>query len=91
MAVKHTGQANEAGYRTFKLGDYTFARDEYFTHIEWPGAQYREDWTWADTAVAGAAWAQYVQKRRAKQVAKRPVADVLIGSRYQRRGSERIV
>jgi len=27
---------NEFGYRVFKLGGFTFRRDEYFTHIGWP-------------------------------------------------------
>ena len=40
MAAKHTGQVNEAGYQSFKLGNYTFARDEYFAHIEWPGGSH---------------------------------------------------
>jgi hypothetical protein len=29
--------ANEAGYLPFKLGGFSFARDEYFVHIGWPG------------------------------------------------------
>ena len=28
--------ANEHGYRTFTLGEFTFNRDEYFAHINWP-------------------------------------------------------
>jgi hypothetical protein len=30
-------QANEFGYRSFKLGGFSFSRDEYFVHIGWPG------------------------------------------------------
>ena len=26
---------NEAGYRSFSLGSFTFSRDEYFAHVEW--------------------------------------------------------
>jgi hypothetical protein len=26
---------NEAGYRCFSLGSFTFSRDEYFAHVEW--------------------------------------------------------
>ena len=26
---------NEAGYRSFTLGSFTFSRDEYFAHVEW--------------------------------------------------------
>ena len=50
------------------------------------GIEYREDWIWEDTMKANAAWSHYVQRRRASQAAKRPVADVLIGafaSRFQ--------
>jgi Hydroquinone 1,2-dioxygenase large subunit N-terminal len=36
MGGKPDEQANEAGYRTFALGNYTFRRDEYFVHINWP-------------------------------------------------------
>jgi len=28
---------NEFGYRSFKLGGFTFRRDEYFAHLGWPG------------------------------------------------------
>jgi len=41
---------------------------------------YREEWTREDTREAGAAWTFHVQKRRAKQAVRRPVADVLIGA-----------
>jgi len=50
------------------------------------GIEGREAWTWEDTKNAGDAWSRHVQKRRTKQAAKRPVADVLIGafaSRFQ--------
>ena len=50
------------------------------------GIEYREDWIWEDTTKANEAWSHYVQKRRARQEIKRPVADVLIGafaSRFQ--------
>jgi hypothetical protein len=40
VASKQTGLTNEAGYRTFKLGNYTLARDEYFAHIEWPNGSH---------------------------------------------------
>ncbi|MBF6567874.1 MAG: hydroxyquinol 1,2-dioxygenase [Candidatus Binataceae bacterium] len=35
MAQAH--EVNEQGYKIFKLGDFTFRRDEYFAHIGWPG------------------------------------------------------
>ena len=31
-----TGDANQHGYRSFELGEFTFSRDEYFAHIGWP-------------------------------------------------------
>src|SRR5215471_10428116 len=30
------GEANQHGYRSFQLGGFTFTRDEFFAHIEWP-------------------------------------------------------
>src|SRR5258708_6411559 len=32
--------ANEFGYRSFKLGGFSFRHDEYFAHIEWPGGSH---------------------------------------------------
>jgi hypothetical protein len=40
MAGKPDEQTSEAGYRTFTLGNYTFRRDEYFVHIEWPNGNH---------------------------------------------------
>ena len=31
---------NEHGYKVFTLGGFRFSRDEYFTHIEWPGGSH---------------------------------------------------
>ena len=31
-----SGDPNEAGYRPFELGEFTFRRDDYFVYIEWP-------------------------------------------------------
>lgn len=50
------------------------------------GIEGREAWSWEDTKNASEAWSRHVRKRRAKQAARRPVADVLIGafaSRFQ--------
>jgi len=33
--VNASAASNETGYRTFKLGSFTFRRDEYFAHIDW--------------------------------------------------------
>jgi predicted nucleic acid-binding protein len=65
------------------FGGQTQPLEEFLLNL---GIDYREDWTWEHTRQANAAWARYVQKRRAKQAAKRPVADALIGafaSRFQ--------
>jgi hypothetical protein len=35
-ATVEATEANEHGYRTFRLGGFTFARDEHFAHVEWP-------------------------------------------------------
>jgi predicted nucleic acid-binding protein len=51
--------------------------EEFLFHL---GIDYRTDWTWEDTKKANALWSQHVQGRRARQAAKRPVADVLIGA-----------
>src|SRR5579872_1213910 len=32
--------ANQYGYRAFKLGGFNFTRDEYFVHIQWPGGSH---------------------------------------------------
>ena len=34
---KATASDNYTGYRTFRIGGFDFRRDEYFTHIAWPG------------------------------------------------------
>jgi len=31
-----SGEPNEAGYRPFELGEFTFRRDDYFIYIDWP-------------------------------------------------------
>jgi hypothetical protein len=36
VEVKASAPSNETGYRTFKLGNFTFTRDEYFVHVSWP-------------------------------------------------------
>jgi hypothetical protein len=35
-ATLQAREANEHGYRSFSLGEYTFSRDEYFAHVTWP-------------------------------------------------------
>lgn len=42
MAEMQQGQVavNDFGYRSFTLGGFKFERDEYFTHITWPGGSH---------------------------------------------------
>ena len=44
------------------------------------GVECREEWIWQDTLLAHTAWYAHIQRRRAGQGAKRPLADILIGS-----------
>jgi hypothetical protein len=30
------GEVNQHGYPSFRLGEFTFSRDEYFAHVNWP-------------------------------------------------------
>jgi hypothetical protein len=40
MAQTKPANVNQHGYRIFQIGDFTFSRDEYFAHIEWPGGNH---------------------------------------------------
>ncbi|MCP5521441.1 MAG: type II toxin-antitoxin system VapC family toxin [Verrucomicrobiales bacterium] len=53
------------------------AQDEFLYHL---GVTWPEAWMVADTVAAHKAWYHHVTARRAGQVRKRPVADVLIGA-----------
>jgi predicted nucleic acid-binding protein len=44
------------------------------------GIDYAQSWDWSDTQQAHKAWDRYVSKRRQDCIAKRPVADILIGA-----------
>jgi len=44
------------------------------------GIQYHSDWTAGDILQAHNAWYLHIEKKRSQQVAKRPVADILIGA-----------
>jgi hypothetical protein len=44
------------------------------------GVGFDEPWTWEDTVAAHRAWSAYVKRRRARRIARRPLADVLIGA-----------
>ena len=36
QAQVQSGAPNEAGYRTFTLGEFRFSRDDYFVYVSWP-------------------------------------------------------
>jgi hypothetical protein len=36
MAEVQASEPNEMGYRSFRLGEFTFSRDEYFAYVNWP-------------------------------------------------------
>jgi Hydroquinone 1,2-dioxygenase large subunit N-terminal len=40
MAQTEPANVNQHGYRIFQIGHFTFSRDEYFAHIEWPGGNH---------------------------------------------------
>jgi predicted nucleic acid-binding protein len=64
------------------LGD-TALQDEFLHGV---GVDFRHDWTWADTLCAHEAWHRFIERKRGQSLARRPLADVLIGafaSRYQ--------
>jgi hypothetical protein len=44
------------------------------------GIDVSEPWEWPDTQAAHKAWSRYVDLRRARRAARRPIADVLIGA-----------
>lgn len=47
--------------------------------LEQAGISYAETWSAADIEAAHRAWNSYIKARRLEKIAKRPVADVLIG------------
>ena len=58
------------------LGDKE-RQNEFLTEI---GIDYAQSWDWSDTQQAHKAWDRYVSRRRQDRIAKRPVADILIGA-----------
>jgi predicted nucleic acid-binding protein len=52
-------------------------QDEFLSGI---GVDFRQEWDWEDTVCAHGAWAELVRRRRAGQLPKRPLADILIGA-----------
>jgi len=58
------------------------ARQELFLyHLQ---VSWSEAWTHTETQAAHAAWHRYVQSRRLQRIAKRPMADILIGAFAER-------
>ena len=51
----------------------------YHLQVSWAKA-----WTHAETLATHAAWHRYVQSRRLQRIAKRPMADILIGAFAER-------
>ncbi len=58
------------------LGDMR-RQDDFLSAI---GIDFCLSWDWTDTQQAYKAWDRYVGKRRERRIAKRPVADILIGA-----------
>ncbi len=52
-------------------------QDEFLAGV---GIDSRQDWGWEDTVRAHQAWGDHVRRRRAGQLPKRPLADILIGA-----------
>lgn len=48
--------------------------------LESIGVNWTHGWTWPDTIAAYRAWYDYILKRRAWRIDKRPIADILIGA-----------
>lgn len=53
--------------------------DEQKRFLDQAGISHAEPWTVADTEAAHVAWNAYVSARRLHKIAKRPIADLLIG------------
>ena len=56
------------------------------TFLKVMGAEAAAPWMEADTEAAAAAWTRHVERKRAGKVARRPVADILIGAFACRHG-----
>lgn len=57
-------------------------QDEFLAGV---GVSLPADWTWADTLAAHRAWARFIRLKRRGTVARRPIADILIGAHAARR------
>ncbi|MCB1054389.1 MAG: type II toxin-antitoxin system VapC family toxin [Acidobacteria bacterium] len=52
-------------------------QDEFLAGL---GADFRQPWTWEDTLAAHGAWNAHIRRRRTRDAAERPIADILIGA-----------
>lgn len=52
-------------------------QDEFLAGV---GVDFQEGWHWEDTVRAHQAWNDFVRRKRAGQLPKRPLADILIGA-----------
>jgi predicted nucleic acid-binding protein len=57
-------------------GDRTL-QDEFLSGV---GVDFRQEWSWEDTIRAHEGWNDFIQRKRAGQLPKRPLADILIGA-----------
>ena len=53
------------------------AQNDFLENIQ---VHFTEPWTWRDTMAAYHAWNHFIAKRRRGEIAKRPIADILIGA-----------
>jgi predicted nucleic acid-binding protein len=55
----------------------TALQDEFLFGV---GVDFRQDWLWEDTVKAHEAWHDFIRRKRARLLPKRPLADILIGA-----------
>jgi hypothetical protein len=52
-------------------------QDEFLSGV---GVDFRQEWSWEDTVRAHGGWSEFIQRKRAGKLPKRPLADILIGA-----------
>lgn len=52
-------------------------QEEFLTGV---GVDWLQDWTWQDSLCAHSAWQSVIQRKGARALPKRPLADLLIGA-----------
>jgi len=55
----------------------TALQDEFLAGV---GADFRQNWIWADTLLAHQAWHRHIHRKRRRTLPRRPIAGVLIGA-----------